>query len=90
MITIQIWNTQEKQVINQFWLLKWLDYMITVENNKTTMKTVTKAMILKTIEKGKYFSINFAELDVISRIYTPVCEYQIEEDPRLIEALMKF
>lgn len=47
-------------------------------------------MILKTIEKGKYFSINFAELDVISRIYAPVCEYQIEEDPKLIEALMKY
>lgn len=55
MITIQIWNTQEKQVINQFWLLKWLDYMITVENNKTTMKNSNEGNDSKNYRKRKIF-----------------------------------
>lgn len=91
MITVQIWyNINSLSLTNyQYWLVKWLDYIIMKRHsNIANGKIITKATILKDIENENFININFAELDIVSKLYFPIYEYQIEEDPEIVKVMI--
>ena len=91
MITVQIWyNIDSLSLTNyQYWLVKWLDYIIMKRHsNIANGKIITKATILKDIENENFININFAELDIISKLGSIIYEYQIEEDPEIVKVMI--